>query len=370
MMHTAQLNKRLHCALIEVFGDVGVHNVGNPGAFSLPPSNGSMLRKHKHRDKKYAHVEDWGETYSVRCPVCDDHKQRLYISYFTGKIIEKSGTAWQFGMVGTCHNEKCHIREELLEIVRISEDYTDVEVEEVTLKAAVTYKTFVKTNVSLPKAFPLYASNVPPHVLQYLWDRGYDPSELAKNHEIRYMPADTLLWTKEDGEEVKSFEDRILIPVIQGLCVTGWQARVVDKNYTGKCKYLFPSTQGLHGKSTWIYNMDKAKFHQDMVICEGVTDVWKIGPQAVCTFGKSLSERQMYIMQMLWEYKGSCVICADFDAIAQWEKNADILRKRKIFPKGVAVIPFPEGYDAADYDPETLTTMIAQWRATCHNNVK
>jgi hypothetical protein len=321
------------------------------------------------KETKYAHVTDWGETYNVRCPVCDDHKKRLYISYFTGQDVRISNSTWQFGRVAVCHNEQCHLTSLIDDILKKAEQFTEHEVKEVSQAAAQKYMNYVGAEVQMPKCFPLYSKGVPPSVHAYLWKRGYDPSALARDYEIRYMPKGTHMWTKEDGTKVHSREDRIMIPIVQGLFVVGWQARVVQEDYDGKMKYVFPPVKETHGggKKNWLYNKDKALFHADVTICEGVTDVWRIGDSAVCTFGKSLSERQIHEMKLLWGYKGSCVICADHDAIDKWNDNANILRQQQIFPKGVAVIPFPIGYDPADYPSYELHQMIADWRTQCHN---
>ena len=364
------LNSRLYTALVETFGEVNVQNRSNAGAYNLPPTKNSMLKR-MSKERKYAHVINWGETYNVRCPVCDDHAKRLYISYLTGKNVTKSGSTWQFGRVAVCHNERCQLTDTLEEILAMAETFTDLEVEEVSAAASEKYMNFVATDIQLPKAFPLYSKGVPPSVHQYLWNRGFDPTVLARDYEIRYLPTGTHLWTKDDEEQTKvvTFTDRILIPIVQGLIVTGWQARVVDEGYSGKSKYLFPPVTETNnvGKQYWLYNKDKALFHLDMTICEGVTDVWKIGTSAVCTFGKTLSERQIYEMKLLWGWKGSCVICADYDAVEKWEENANRLRQEKVFPKGVIVIPFPKDADPADYDTPYLTELIASWRTQCHN---
>jgi hypothetical protein len=257
------------------------------------------------------------------------------------------------------------------EVLELADTYTDIEVEEVSAAASQKYMNFVDTDIEMPKAFPLYSKGVPKSVHEYLWSRGFDPAVLARDYEIRYLPSGTHLWTKQDEEQTKvmTYEPRILIPIVQGLIISGWQARVVSEDYDGKSKYLFPpiSETNNQGKQYWLYNKDKALFHHDVTICEGVTDVWKIGKSAVCTFGKTLSERQIYEMKLLWGWKGSCVICADHDAIDKWEENANLLRQEKVFPKGVAVIPFPKGADPADYDTEYLTKLIAEWRLNCHN---
>jgi hypothetical protein len=362
------VNPRLYSALIDRFGDVGIHNRGAVGQYTCPPTKHSFLKR-VHKETKFAHVVNWGETYSVCCPVCNDRKKRLYISHFTGRGTKVADSKYQFGNVAVCHNEKCDLRDTLREIKTAAEEYTDIQVEEINARSRVKYMNFVRSDIDLPVSYPLLSSIVPHHVHKYLGDRGFIPTDLSRDHELRFLPTGSELWKMEDGTVVKTYEDRVLIPVVQGLIVKGWQARVVDPKYTGNKKYMFPPAAAVGGgsKQQWLYNMDVAKFHTDMVICEGVTDVWKVGPSAVCTFGKHLSEDQLHILKLLWGYKGSCVICADPDAVDKWQEQAQMLRERKVFPKGVVVIPFPAGYDPGDYTTDALTGMIANWRTTCHN---
>lgn len=46
-------------------------------------------------------------------------------------------------------------------------------------------------------------------------------------------------------------------------------------------------------KSQCVYNLDAAREWPLAVLCEGVTDVWRVGEPGICIFGKSLSESQL-----------------------------------------------------------------------------
>ena len=87
------------------------------------------------------------------------------------------------------------------------------------------------------------------------------------------------------------FEDRLLIPVIAGNVLVGWQLRRLVDLPKDPYKYLNSDMK----KSAVLYNMDNAKFCRDIVICEGVTDVWRVGRNAVALFGKHCSPAQLEV---------------------------------------------------------------------------
>ena len=137
------MNKRLHCALVDRFGDVGVQNRGYEGRYSCPPTKNNYLKKIR-KETKFAQVNEWGETCSVNCPLCGDSRKRLYISHFTGRDVKVSNSKYQFGKVAVCHNEKCDLRELLNEILDEAEKLTDIQMDELSAQSRVKYMNFVR----------------------------------------------------------------------------------------------------------------------------------------------------------------------------------------------------------------------------------
>ena len=65
----------------------------------------------------------------------------------------------------------------------------------------------------------------------------------------------------------------------------------MERRATGEfySKYYIPRG----AKKNWaLYNLDNAEKFSEVAIVEGVTDVWRIGDNAVATFGKQLSPAQ------------------------------------------------------------------------------
>lgn len=383
------LNPSLYAALVDRFGDVRVTNEGIPGEYTCPPL-GKGRFKRGTKEIKFASVLDWGEVYSVCCPGCRDMRHRLFISHYTGESValkttkdkktgEKKPSDWyQFGSVYHCHNEQCVLTDEMRQITHKAREYKATKGWQTVVENRPSkFTKYVLAEIQLPMAYPLMSSGTPDRAREYLQSRLFDTNEIMSVFDIRFLPKGSQLWKSTEDEWLVSRYDRLLIPIYQGLRVVGWQARMIDKITDKKQKkYIFPPLRETHniGKNNWLYNKDVAKFHEDMVLVEGVTDVWRVGPNAVCSFGKTLSPKQIHSLKLLWGYSGSCVICFDSDTWTKPKEKARLdmlvrkLREEKVFPRGVAVLYLPEGYDPADYPREQLLDMIAQTRAHCTND--
>lgn len=136
----------------------------------------------------------------------------------------------------------------------------------------------------LPKGHPAAA---------YLIHRGFSLDELAVRWGVSYC---------ENGDTKPRFTDRILVPIYapvapasagEDLQFEGWQARVVGEDSPGP-KYL---TSAGMAKSKLLYGLPAVLDRTGPVlICEGVTDVWRCGLDAVALFGKTMSSQQMSLM--------------------------------------------------------------------------
>ena len=98
------------------------------------------------------------------------------------------------------------------------------------------------------------------------------------------------------------------------------------------------------------------------VICEGVTDVWRVGRNAVALFGKHCSPAQLEVMKALWGFSGSAVVCLDGDARKDAGHLVNQLRKEKVFPRGVGIAELPEIYDPAALERSVLLGWIDEAR--------
>lgn len=149
---------------------------------------------------------------------------------------------------------------------------------------------------------------------------------------------------------------RVVIPIWFKNEYKGWQTRKLGDGKAGGIKYC--TAPGMR-KSKVIYNYDMAIKQDYVVICEGVTDVWRVGSAGVCLFGKKASVEQIRLIKEGWKNKDICLLL-DPDAS---KESAALYENLKVDCKNVFVIRLPEGVkDAALMDEEDLRRLIDESR--------
>lgn len=139
---------------------------------------------------------------------------------------------------------------------------------------------------------------------KYLRRRGFDWEELQK------------LWRIEGTGPFGRLAWRIFIPVIfQGEPVS-WMTRAIGKV---ERRYISarPSEESIPRKNL-LYGWDYVR--HSVVVCEGPTDVWKIGPGAVATMSTQFTPSQVEMLSKIPKR----IICFDNEVPAQ--KRAKALR--------------------------------------------
>jgi len=266
-------NQKLYDRLLRVFGNVKVSNPGQAfvTGVKLNPCTG----------KKEATKQRGGEEYRVCCPVCGDTRYRLYINHMYGQDSKVGVPTSTFVK---CQNESCEknkrSKDNVKDVLRsMLEDsvhaklYGDlssftVETEEVDTLPPLAYPSNAIPLNELCKGNPAY---------DYLLSRKFSPIEIGMTYGVGY----TMKFKETRGD--KSYDwlsGRMFIP-----CGEGWQAR----DLTGSSKIKYYSAEGW-SKTKTVYNLDEARKTPDLcVLCEGVTDVWRVGQRGVAIFGKRTS---------------------------------------------------------------------------------
>jgi hypothetical protein len=339
------INPQLRSALERVFGQSTISCENDPGSFSAPYIQSSLRRMAK-KGRHYATVERWGETYYVNCPVCGDTKHRLGFSHLWNTCAKiKNASVYFSKTLNYCFNEQCDIRRYFDRI----ESNIDGTVEIKTTPKA--FSAYIPEELELPaECLPIIHNDVPEYVVEYLLQRKFDLQELNDIFHIKFAPGGTVYPTS--GEPYTAYEDKLVIPIIQKLKLVSYQLRTLDS--ANRRKYYNPA--GIP-KSHFLYNVDQAMEHADIVIVEGVTDVWRIGAQAVCLFGKSQSCAQRELMKTLWGYDGCCIVVLDSDADYDSLKLYKKLKYEKIFPRGVFQLCLENG-DPADHKRNNLFELL------------
>jgi hypothetical protein len=201
---------------------------------------------------------------------------------------------------------------------------------------------------------------------QYLHDRGFDLAELSTKWHVSYC--------ESAPDTQPPIYERIIIPiyrppVLQAVnpathvsnVLAGWQARFVGEPPEETPKYLFAA--GLR-KSRLLYGLPEAlQAPGPVVICEGPTDVWRFGTNAVALFGKSVSSEQQRLI--LHHFAGRPIVIAlDADAREEAEEMRARLETARGFGPGdnrVVLLELPVGAsDPAASTREVLNNRLTQ----------
>lgn len=142
--------------------------------------------------------------------------------------------------------------------------------------------------------------------LKYLNERGFDAEQLAR------------LWDIKMTGPVGRYKFRIYIPIkFQGYTVSFTCRSYVNSDI----RYLScPSSQEKIPHKQILYGIDEVPNRNRIVVVEGCTDVWRLGPGAVATFGTKFTQSQL---KLLSAFK-RIVLVMDSDAAgaSAWRKLA------------------------------------------------
>lgn len=310
--------------------------------------------------KQRTEVTQRGEQYAIDCPFCGGSRQRLYVSYLYGIRDRVSGSS-NFGLL-YCHNEKCHERQANRDRFR----------DMVALPPGrrARQEGGVATRVALAASSPPPAMTLPADrtplsgltdthpAITYLQERRFDPLDLWSVWEVCHVSG----WSPVAANRIV-FPLHCLSPAFwvpgQGepprIVLAGWQARVIGPAPSGVPKYLFPA--GMQ-KSSLLYGLPQALHTAGPVyLCEGPTDVWRVGPGAVAVFGHDLSEQQKLLAVHYFAGR-PIVILPDQDAIdagRQIQRKLTLARAIDHGDNRVVVAALPPGReDPADCTREEL----------------
>ncbi len=167
----------------------------------------------------------------------------------------------------------------------------------------------------------------------YLQGRGFDANRLVQFWGIKGIGvASRLAWS-------------IWIPIHQNGEVVSWTTRTIGN---GEPKYMSasPEEERVCHKEI-LYGVDFAGL--GIIVVEGPTDVWAIGPGAVATMGLKYTKQQVLAMSRF----AHRTICFDDEPIAQKQARRLAL-ELQAFPGQTDVVKLETGNDPAEADPEEI----------------
>lgn len=324
------LNFDLYSRLQRMFGSVKV----------LHENESAVVRPYRIGAKTYYRSEG-GEEYNVCCPFCHDNGFHLYINYTYGM---KDGFGYQNFSAAHCFHgclESIENREELYRILYA------FPLKHTVSSAIVSYSEEPEQEILPPGKLVLVSQLKPEHpAVKYLCEhRGFSLS-LLNDYGVCYC---------YDSKINPITIGCIIIPIWFKGEYKGWQARQIGDGNKGPKYFTAPGMK----KSRIMYNYDSAILQDHVVVCEGVTDVWRVGPAGVCLFGKSASSEQLRLLKEGWSSKEICLLL-DPDAYKETEL---LYEKLKESCKKVCIVKLPDGIkDAALMDADDLQQLIKESR--------
>lgn len=190
-----------------------------------------------------------------------------------------------------------------------------------------------------PFHFPDFCGKMKERHKKYLEARGFDPDYLEQKY--------SLMGTSHLGD----YCHRIIIPIFYKGEAVSYQGRDI----TGKSKMRYKACEKpieiIHHKNL-LYNIDKAK-GKTVVVTEGVTGVWKLGDNSVCTFGIQYTAKQA---ELLSHFKKVFVFFDNDDnAQMQSEKLRVFLNTFKVKTINLTT---DDGKDSGEIDKETAKEIM------------
>ena len=181
------------------------------------------------------------------------------------------------------------------------------------------------------------------------YDIGYILAEDAK--EIRF--------DRDDGTAtiIKPCDSLIFPTYFKGEFV-GWQCRFIPGtpfgDRMGKLKYLH-----IFQKGKYLYNYDKAKEYESIVVVEGVKKALKF-PNGVCTWGKGITDKQIQLIQE-WK-KVILMYDAGEKTQAKAQEVCDAIKLNGV--KAINIDPGKYGFESPDEMQESTAQQIAylEWK--------
>lgn len=146
---------------------------------------------------------------------------------------------------------------------------------------------------------------------------------------------------------MSDYKNRILAPIIWEGEVVSFQARTIKEGLEPKYKACPKEIEKKHHQHI-LYVHPKFKADKNMIITEGITDVWRLGFQAVAVFGIEYTKQQVReIYKIKKNQPGKTIILFDDDpqAIVQGEKLMADLMFRGLDVAQKIIVGDPGGMD-------------------------
>ena len=276
------------------------------------------------------------DSVNIKCPFCDDHSNHLGI--FEDTLIfhcwrcgAKGHFAYLLFVLTHLSYKEC---QRLLELNVVNFKESAVQTIENIISSEKKSDKIVAKEVGLPDYFEPVTKNMNFPLLEMYLKR-------------RKIDLETVIKYGCGICQVGKYMNRLIIPVV-------FQGRIVSfqaADLTGKAEKKYKAAD--NEINQWLYNYDNIK--DTMIVTEGVLDCWRVGEDAVATFGTHLTEQQEILI--LHKNLKKLIFCWDGDCYFFARKMAEIF---KPFIEDVKVICLPKTEDPDSLGTEKVWEYIAE----------
>jgi len=145
-------------------------------------------------------------------------------------------------------------------------------------------------------------------------------------------------------DPIGDYINRVIVPFFEDNKPVYFQAR--DITGLAELKVLNPQAKSDVGKSCFLFNLDQARDHDSVIICEGWASAMSAGYNSVAISGKVASDRQKSLLKRYWK---KYLIMLDADA-----KKEALALACELIPYGTVDLVLLGDGDPNDYSAEDL----------------
>lgn len=286
-------------------------------------------------------VEEHGDEWAVPCPECDVTRTKDFRLWFNVKRN-----------VGTCY--KCHRSFNTTKLVqalegvsfgealRLVKEHTVGGVLSLALLKQHVEQAFSETGERADEELPEVEL---PDEFRLVEPDGRFPAYIME----RIGSIKTILDYGIGWCSAGFYRDRMVVPV----ALHGRVVSFVARDMTGKAerKVLYPKGTKT---SRVLFNYDRAKSFERVVLVEGALDALRVGPRGMAIFGTSISDAQVALLAA--SEARDVVVMLDGDEAGEAGTEKVVSRLRTSF--SVRVVRLPRGSDPDDFERHVLHEKI------------
>lgn len=297
------------------------------------------------------------------CPFCGDDRHKFYVQdnepyLWHCKYCDRRGNPVKFVML--LNSVPFSEAKDMLATYDYyvgNKEQTDLQNEFGDQELTESEKLFLlmhKEDIDIEDDNKVLENNKLPYGFSYLWDdrdnknsypyfnyllsRGIDLKDI-KNYHIGYVDKGGYNHP-ETGKYIPLITSVVFITYGDNGEPLYWNTRSINPKSTQK-SINAPATDGMYSKRTTIFNLDKAKNTDKIVVCESVFNALMFGHSGVATFGKQVTEEQINLLKNAVRYK-NMPIYLFLDNDAKKETN-DLANKIYQFTHKIYIVINPYG---------------------------